>query len=106
MIRPFEDRDTGAVLAIWTPVIRHTTITFSSEEKTPDSLAAMVAERRAAGREFLVAEADGEVLGFATYAQFRGGNGYAHAMEHTGDGTLVVGRANADLAGELAAYSR
>jgi L-amino acid N-acyltransferase YncA len=83
MIRPFEARDTGAVLAIWTPVIRHTTITFSSEEKTPESLAAMVAERRAAGREFLVAEADGLVLGFATYAQFRGGNGYAHAMEHT-----------------------
>jgi GTP-binding protein HflX len=28
------------------------------------------------------------------------------SMEHTGDGTLVVGRANADLAGELAAYAR
>jgi GTP-binding protein HflX len=28
------------------------------------------------------------------------------SLEHTGDGTLVVGRANADLAGELAAYSR
>lgn len=28
------------------------------------------------------------------------------SMEHTGDGTLVAGRANADLAGELAAYSR
>jgi len=28
------------------------------------------------------------------------------SLEHTGDGTLVVGRANADLAGELAAYAR
>lgn len=28
------------------------------------------------------------------------------SMEHTGDGTLVVGRANADLAGELSAYAR
>ena len=28
------------------------------------------------------------------------------SMEHTGDGTLVVGRANADLAGELEAYAR
>jgi GTP-binding protein HflX len=26
------------------------------------------------------------------------------SMEHTGDGTLVKGRANADLASELAAY--
>ena len=28
------------------------------------------------------------------------------SLEHTGDGTLVVGRANADLASELTAYSR
>jgi GTPase len=28
------------------------------------------------------------------------------SLEHTGDGTLVAGRANADLAGELAAYTR
>ena len=28
------------------------------------------------------------------------------SLEHTGDGTLVVGRANADLASELTAYAR
>jgi GTP-binding protein HflX len=28
------------------------------------------------------------------------------SLEHTGDGTVVVGRANPDLAGELAAYTR
>ena len=32
--------------------------------------------------------------------------GEIDSIEHTGDGTLVVGRANADLAGELAAYGR
>ncbi|WP_028643180.1 GTPase HflX [Nocardioides sp. URHA0020] len=31
--------------------------------------------------------------------------GEIDSMEHTGDGTIVVGRANADLAGELAAYA-
>lgn len=82
LIRPARPDDYAAILAIWNPVIRDTAITFSSEEKTPESLAAMIAERRAAGREFFVAEAGG-ILGFATYAQFRGGNGYAHAMEHT-----------------------
>ena len=30
--------------------------------------------------------------------------GEIESLEHTGDGTLVRGRANADLAGELAAY--
>ncbi len=32
-------------------------------------------------------------------------HGEITSMEHTGDGTLVVGRAHEDLAGELAAYS-
>lgn len=82
LIRPVRESDHPRILSIWNPVIRDTTITFSSEEKTADSLAAMIAERRAAGREFFVAEGDG-ILGFATYAQFRNGNGYAHAMEHT-----------------------
>jgi phosphinothricin acetyltransferase len=82
ILRPFAAGDTDAVINIWNPVIRETTVTFSSEEKTPDGLAAMITERRAAGREFFVAE-DGGLLGFATYGQFRGGNGYVHAMEHT-----------------------
>ncbi|HEU5038662.1 MAG TPA: GTPase HflX [Nocardioides sp.] len=32
-------------------------------------------------------------------------HGEIASMEHTGDGTIVVGRANEDLAGELAAYA-
>ncbi len=82
MIRPVTPVDHAAILAIWNPLIRDTTVTFSSEEKTPEGLSRMIAERRAAGSEFFVAE-DGGVAGFATYAQFRAGNGYAHAMEHT-----------------------
>ena len=82
IVRPFAATDSDAVLAIWNPIIRDTTVSFSSEEKTADSLAALIAERRAAGREFFVAD-EGGLLGFASYAQFRGGNGYLHAMEHT-----------------------
>ncbi|MCA0919213.1 GNAT family N-acetyltransferase [Pseudooceanicola nanhaiensis] len=75
--------DTDAILAIWTPVIRETTITFASDLKTPATLVDYVEGRRARGREFFVAEEAGEMLGFATYDQFRGGDGYVHAMEHT-----------------------
>ncbi|MCW3781315.1 GNAT family N-acetyltransferase [Defluviimonas salinarum] len=82
IIRPARETDIPALIALWNPVIRDTTISFSDEEKTPESLAQMIEERRAAGREFFLAESGG-LLGFATYAQFRGGNGYAHAMEHT-----------------------
>jgi len=90
ILRPAESRDGGAILAIWNPIIRETIITFSSEEKTAESLSEMIAARRAAGHEFLVADDGGRVLGFATYAQFRGGNGYAHAMEHT----IILGAAS------------
>ena len=83
MIRPATESDLPAILAFWNPIIRDTTVTFSSEEKTLDSLGAMIAARRAAGQEFLVAESGGQVQGFVTYGQFRGGNGYVHAMEHT-----------------------
>ncbi len=82
-IRPAAEADLDPILALWNGFIRDTTVTFTSEEKTAPGLAAMIAERRAAGREFLVAEAGGAFAGFATYAQFRGGNGYAHAMEHS-----------------------
>ena len=82
IIRPALPADIPAILDLWNPFIRDTMVTFSSEEKTADSLSDMIAARRRAGQEFFLAE-DGALLGIATYAQFRGGNGYAHAMEHT-----------------------
>lgn len=83
IIRPVEPRDLPAILDFWNPIIRETTIIFSSEERTEESLGAMIVTRRAAGREMLLAEEAGVVLGIATYDQFRGGLGYVHAMEHT-----------------------
>ncbi len=83
IIRPALDADMVQVAAIWEPVLRDTTITFADDIRTPETLARMAADRRAEGREFFVA-ADGDiVLGFATYGQFRGGNGYVTSMEHT-----------------------
>ena len=41
-------------------------------------------DQAGSGRAFLIGAADdGRVLGFASYDQFRAGNGYVHAMEHT-----------------------
>lgn len=83
VIRPVEPGDHAAILAIWNPVIRDSLVTFSSEEKTPESLGAYIAGRQARGRAFLVALEGGRLLGFASYDQFRAGDGYVHAMEHT-----------------------
>lgn len=82
-IRPATGADLTAIATLWNTFIRDTTVTFSSEEKTAETVAALIDGRRRAGREFFVAEERGHLQGFASYDQFRGGNGYAHAMEHT-----------------------
>ena len=83
ILRPAEARDAPAVAAILSPVIRETAATFTTLEKTPDGLAADFAVRAAEGKLFLLAEEAGELLGFATYFQFRNGPGYARTMEHS-----------------------
>jgi L-amino acid N-acyltransferase len=83
MIRPATGADIPGILAIWNPVIRDTVVTFNSAQKSPDDLARMIADRHDAGHAFLVADDGAGVAGFATYAQFRGGVGYARTMEHT-----------------------
>jgi phosphinothricin acetyltransferase len=75
--------DAAAIAAFWNPFIRDTAVTFNPVEKSPADVTAMIHDRQAAGHGFLVAEHQGHVAGFASYAQFRGGAGYARTMEHT-----------------------
>ena len=82
-ILPASFDDANAIVAIWNPIIRDTSVTFNSVEKTPSEIVEMIKDRRAAGYEFLIARQGESLLGFATYAQFRGGVGYAYTMEHT-----------------------
>jgi len=72
--------DIAPILEIWNPLIRDTSVTFTSFEKTHDGLAADIAAR---GTAFLVAEEAGALMGFASYGTFRGGPGYVHTAEHT-----------------------
>jgi phosphinothricin acetyltransferase len=82
-IRPAVPGDHPQILAIWNPIIRDSLVTFASVEKTPDSLVDYLNARPAKGREFFVSVENERVSGFASYDQFRGGDGYIHAMEHT-----------------------
>lgn len=83
MIRAAEARDAEAVAAIWNAVIRDTAITFNAVEKEPDDLVRHFIDKRTEGHAFLVVEERREVLGFASYGQFRAGAGYARSFEHT-----------------------
>lgn len=69
--------DAAAVLALWNEVISQTTITFTSTPKTAQQIADLIASQPV----FIAREGD-DTLGFATYAQFRGGDGYRLTQEH------------------------
>ncbi|WP_028030302.1 GNAT family N-acetyltransferase [Gemmobacter nectariphilus] len=83
MIRPARPEDAAQILKFWNPLIRDTLVTFNPVEKTEAELRETIAAKPLAGHAFLVAEEDGQILGFASYGQFRAGPGYARAMEHT-----------------------
>ena len=83
MIRASHAEDAASIAAIWNPIIQDTAITFWPTERTETEIATIIADRHGAGHAHLVAEADGRIIGFATYGQFRGGLGYARSMEHT-----------------------
>ncbi len=74
--------DASAIAALWNPYIRDTAVTFNPVEKSPDDVAHMIIDRDRLGHATFVAVDDG-LLGFASYAQFRGGAGYATCMEHS-----------------------
>ncbi|WP_417742698.1 GNAT family N-acetyltransferase [Salipiger sp.] len=80
ILRAARAGDAAPLAALWNPWIETTAITFTTTLKTPEGLAADIAAR---GDAFLVAEAEGALLGFATFFPFRSGPGYAHTKEHT-----------------------
>ncbi|WP_006746927.1 GNAT family N-acetyltransferase [Thioalkalivibrio paradoxus] len=82
-IRYAHSGDAEAIAAIWNAMIRDTPFTFDHDVYSADAIAAMISERQSAGFAWLVSEEDGRVTGFATFAPFREGEGYARTMEHT-----------------------
>lgn len=83
ILRDATPGDAPGIAAIWNPIIRDTVITFWPTERGLPEIRDLISNRQAAGHAFLVAELDGRVAGFATYAQFRAGAGYARSMEHS-----------------------
>ncbi len=79
MIRPAVPADAPAIASIWNHYIRSTTVTFNPVEKSDAELESLVAAPHA----FFVATDGARVTGFARHFQFRSGQGYARAAEHT-----------------------
>jgi len=77
MIRAATPDDAPAVAAIWNVAIRDTLITFNPVEKTDAEVAALITQ------DCLVWEEAGDVMGFARFFPFRGGEGYRFTVEQT-----------------------
>lgn len=80
IVRQAQTSDAVAICEILNPIIRHSTITFTTKERTPESVAADI---KARGAGFVVADDAGTVAGFASYGPFRGGPGYVRTAEHS-----------------------
>jgi L-amino acid N-acyltransferase len=75
--------DAEAIATIWNPQILETPFTFDHDVYSIAEIAAMIAQRQAAGPAWFVVEEDGRISGFASFAPFRNGEGYGRTMEHT-----------------------
>jgi phosphinothricin acetyltransferase len=80
IIRPARSADAEPITVLLNDVIANTTITFTSDLKTVDAVRDDIAAKAPA---FLVVELDGVVAGYASYAPFRNGPGYAWTKEHS-----------------------
>ncbi len=81
--RAAQEADAQAICDIINPVIRDTTISFQSRQKTVQDVGAEIRATCANGHGVLVVEEAGTVLGFASYKQFRAASGYARTAEHS-----------------------
>jgi phosphinothricin acetyltransferase len=107
-VRPAARAELPGILRIYNEVIRASTAVFSEEEVTLANREAWFDSKAAAGQPLLVACAGGEVLGFATFGDFRAWPGYRYTVEHSvhvdgahrgrGIGTALVQSLIADAA--------
>lgn len=81
LVRPSTPADLAAIQAIYAHAVLHGTGTFEIEPPSPDEMARRRDEVLARGLPWLVAEADGAVLGYAYAAPFRPRPAYRFSLE-------------------------
>lgn len=81
LVRPSRPSDTGAIAAIYAHAVRHGTGTFEVEAPPEEEIARRRDEVLARGWPWLVAEACGEVVGYAYAMPFRPRPAYRYCVE-------------------------
>lgn len=75
--------DAAAVAAIYAHHVAHGTASFDTEPRTKGETAVKISDCDARGWPFLVAELDGQVVGYAYATQFRDRPAYASTCENS-----------------------
>jgi L-amino acid N-acyltransferase len=82
-IRAVTNADVPAILAIYNDVVTNTTAIYDEHLSTLEERQAWIDARRAKGLPVMVAELDGEVVGFSSFGDWRSRWGYRHTVEHS-----------------------
>jgi phosphinothricin acetyltransferase len=83
IIRPATPADAGAIAAIYAPEVLHGIASFETVAPSVAEMAARLARVVDAGWPWLVAEAEGAIIGYAYAAQFRDRPAYAATCENS-----------------------
>lgn len=82
-VRPAAREDVPAILDIYNQAVIHTTASYDLEPVTLESRVAWFEDKTQSGWPVWVAEAQGKVIGWATYGPFRAKAGYDLTAEHS-----------------------
>jgi L-amino acid N-acyltransferase YncA len=83
-VRAASEADLAAILAIYNEVIATSTAVYTSQPSTLEERVAWSAARAGQGFPVLVAAEGGDVLGFASFGEWRGAwPGYRYTVEHS-----------------------
>ena len=83
VFRPVTDGDSAAVLDIYNHYVSTSTVTFDLDVWTAHDMVHKIESVMALGMPFIVAERDGEVVGYAYLSTFREKAAYNSTMENT-----------------------
>ena len=83
MIRQVAEADIAAIVRIYNYYITDTIVTFEEEELDAGEIARRIAGVRSAGLPWIVAEEDGEILGYAYATPWKDRIGYRFSVETT-----------------------
>ena len=84
IIQEAQERDLGGITEIYNDAVAHTTAIWNDVVVDEANRSEWVAAHRARGFPVLVAvEPGGDVLGYATFGDWRAWDGYRHTVDHS-----------------------